>query len=364
MNRNRSNLRRSGLSLLSLVALVLTLSAGVFAAPAASAAPASQSQGIATITVPANGTVTIKARGFCLDFGKPFPTGNMTPTGLGGDQVRGALNYAIEQGYADTNAEQVQLAIWYLRDNTWHSQDNATAQQIVQNANSGTIPTGTGTSLADAVSQGSVTVSATFVPQSADAFYGDADVQIKNNTAQELTLYMPIGVQFTAGPSGEFQDLLAYQLTAAQVGTPTAGSTVTAGATTTATAAATGTVSGTSTVSATGTAVGTSTVSATGTAVETTTPAATGTVAETTTPAVTETVAPIATTAVATPEATATVEATAVPTIESTSTPLPAGNTLPATGESDGLLLTALMLAAVGLIAGLGFRLMHSARTR
>ena len=189
---NNNYLSKAGLSALAVIMLGLTLVGGLFAAPTISmAAPDYQSTAVNITTVPANGTVTIKARGFCLAFGKPFPTQAMTINGVGSDKARNALNYAIDKGYAAGNAQQVQLAIWYLQDNTWHNTDNVIAQEIVTNSTTSTLPTVNAVALTDALGQKSVNVSATFVPQTSDAFYGDASVIITNTTSAISTSICP-----------------------------------------------------------------------------------------------------------------------------------------------------------------------------
>ncbi len=196
------------------------------------ASGADQALQLTVTSVPANGAVTLKARGFCLDFGKTFPTGSMSPLGAGKSNLVGALNYAVQKGYTESNAQQVQLAVWYLRDNTWHNADHVIAQEIVSNASS-TPATASGLSLTDAITQKSVTVSAKFVPQTADTFYRDGDVVITNTTSAAINVYMPIGVSFEVPNSGgQFQNLLAYQLVQATT-TPTVGATSTALATAT-----------------------------------------------------------------------------------------------------------------------------------
>src|SRR6476660_4941936 len=74
----------------------------------------------AAVTIPGGGSVDLTVRGFCLNYGKPFPTGQMSAAGLAADNLRSALNYSIGKGYTDSNARQVELGIWYLVDNTWH----------------------------------------------------------------------------------------------------------------------------------------------------------------------------------------------------------------------------------------------------
>jgi hypothetical protein len=212
------------------IATIVFMLAGAFAMPTTGRANQLE-QGIgpgqapASITIPANGSVTIQVRGFCLDFGEPFPTVPTNASGPADAKVRQALNYAISKGYTEGNPEQVQQAIWYLRDNQWHSEDRTIAQEIVNNATDANTPNdgGSGTSLAAAIAGGQASVTASFTPQTQDAFYGDGNAEIRNLTGTELRVFMPIGVVFTAGAGGNFQDLIGYQLAAGQTevqGTP------------------------------------------------------------------------------------------------------------------------------------------------
>jgi hypothetical protein len=303
--------------------LGLTLVAGLFAAPTATqAAPTYKVEPPHVVSIPANGTMTLKARGFCMDFGKPFPTGAMAPNGLAAANIRGALTYAIDKGYADGNAQQVQLAIWNLRDNTWHNESHAVASEILSNTTTSTPPTANALSLPDAMTQKSVNVSAQFTPQTADAFYGDGNVVITNTTAAALNVYMPIGVVFTVpNGAGAFQDLVSYELVQAE-GTPTAGATSVA----------------TSTVAASVTPAASATAGATGTTLATVTSEATAQVT--------------ATTAVATVEPTM----TEAPTVEvATATAVPVSAPLPSTGGGSDTGLIMALIVALGLsMAGLG----------
>jgi hypothetical protein len=195
--------------------LVLILALGPLVARASTVAPPSQGQSLNPVTVPAGGTATLTVRGFCIDFGKPFPTGNMTTNGLAQDNVRAAINYSIQKGYTEGNPAQVELAVWFLRDNIWHNTDNAVAQEIANNATTANTPptTGDGTSLDDAVKQNKVTLQATFVAQTAGHYYGDVTIQIKNTGTADLKVYMPVGTLFTVpNGAGKFQDLAAYAL--------------------------------------------------------------------------------------------------------------------------------------------------------
>jgi hypothetical protein len=295
----------------------------------------------AMLTIPAGGSATLTVRGFCLDYGKPFPMQEVQASGPADDRIRAALNYSLDRGYTDGNPQQVELAIWFLRDNTWHAQEHTIAQEIVDNATPANAPAAIsgGTSLTDAIAQNKVTVSAQFTPQTQDHFYGDGQAVIKNATGAEIQVYLPIGTVFSAGAGGNFQDLAAFGLTspAAQV-------------TGTTTATASPVLTGTTTATASPVLTGTATTVVTGTATTVVTGTATTVVTGT------ATVAPIAT-AVETPTALATVTTAALETStpEPTATTTAGGGTLPQTGGGDRsppvflAVMLALALAAMGL---------------
>ncbi|MEO5951946.1 MAG: hypothetical protein ABIQ44_05685 [Chloroflexia bacterium] len=226
------------LTITALSSLLATVLLAAFSAlPSTSLASSPAQVGPQPMTLPAGGTASIKVRGFCLAFGKPFPTGSTSLNGLATDNVRQALYYALQKGYTDSDATQVQEAIWFLQDKTWHNADHIIGQEIVDNAASvSAIPTGSGTAITEPTLQNVLTMTATFIPQTPDAFYGDADLVIKNTGTTELQFYVPIGAKFTVpGSNGQFQDLLVYALQPAG-GTPTV-----AAATEVATVAATST---------------------------------------------------------------------------------------------------------------------------
>ena len=195
------------------IALAIAIMFGLLVSPHVGRADnVRQTQGPRSITIPAGGTATITVRGFCLDFGKPFPTGQMEAKGLADEKLRAALNYAITKGYTEGNPQQTELAVWFLRDNTWHAPERTIGQEIVDNAVSAPNDAGDGTMLSEAVTQKQVSVTATFVPQTADNFYGDGEAEIKNLTNAELRVYMPVGMVFSAVGGGNFQDLMVYEL--------------------------------------------------------------------------------------------------------------------------------------------------------
>lgn len=183
---------------------------GLLVSPAFGSADSARQQGPRSVTIPAGGSVTLQSRAFCQDFGKDFPTAEISAKGLADSKIRAALNYAISKGYAETNPTQVELAVWFLRDNTWHGDQHTVAQEILDNATTPPNDSGDGISIVDAVAQNKASATAKYVPQTKDNFYGDGQITIKNLTNADLKVFMPIGVVFAAD-SGNFQGLVAYE---------------------------------------------------------------------------------------------------------------------------------------------------------
>ena len=229
MNKRDNNSKARPSIMTTATALGMALMLGLLFTPLAThAGSMQQTQGPRSLTIPAGGTITLQSRAFCLDFGKDFPTGDMNGKGLVDEKIRAALNYAINKGYTEGNPQQVELAVWFLSDGTWHATEHAIGQEIVDNAVTAPNDAVDGTSLADAIAQNKAGVTAKFVPQTKDNFYGDGDVAIKNLTGAELKIYMPIGQLFEA-PSGNFQRLAGYDLGTEKVevqGTPVTPTTV------------------------------------------------------------------------------------------------------------------------------------------
>ncbi|HKP54723.1 MAG TPA: hypothetical protein VJ183_18965 [Chloroflexia bacterium] len=204
--------------------LSIALMFGLLIAPhVGSAGSVQQAQGPRSVTIPAGGSVLLQVRGFCLDFGKPFPTGEMSAKGLADGKIRAALDYAINKGYAENNPQQTELAVWFMRDGIWHAPEHTVGQEIVANAISPPVDAGDGISLSDAITQNKVSVTGKFVPQTKDNFYGDGEAEIKNLTDAELKVFTPIGIVFSSTAGGDFQDLMAYELGTEKVevqGTP------------------------------------------------------------------------------------------------------------------------------------------------
>jgi hypothetical protein len=267
----RTTRQLAGVSLLTLAALLFV--SGLTSATAV-AQPLPQATSGQPITIAAGQSATLQVRGFCLDFGKLFPSQSNAPTGLAPDQARAALNYAVSKGYDTSDPRQVQEAIWFLVSGEWHRDDHALGQEIVDAAKNGNMPaTPGGTSLIDALQANNLIATITFTPggglTGSDAFYGDGTLTITNNGTQDAQVYLPFGSIFPPANSAE-QRLIGYALAAAQ---PAATTTVEATGTVepSATAEATSTVA--ATTAPTATTMPTETAAPTQTAAPTMTPA-------------------------------------------------------------------------------------------
>lgn len=214
---------RLATAMFAVALLTLALSTGqAFASPSAettnapTAAPTPYQ-----FRVEPNQTFRVTVRGYCIDFGKTFPTGSLELEAGTDARLSSALAYAFEKGYADQNFKQTGLAIYYLRANTWRDSDlgesnHDVAQEIVNNAQ---------TSYTDPnISQASSLIEAARANQvqarienfraidnqtSGSNFYGEGELVVTNMSGTALNLYLPFG---TIGPaqSATFQNMLLY----------------------------------------------------------------------------------------------------------------------------------------------------------
>src|SRR5690242_5319818 len=128
----RMTSKMMGSTLLLLSALLFTLGLGSTAAQAQRLDQGATNQ---TLTIKAGQSATLQIRGFCLDPGKPFPTGISKPDSLANDGIRAGLNYAVNKGYDRSDPRQVQEAVWFLQTGTWQNPNHTLGQEIVTAAN-------------------------------------------------------------------------------------------------------------------------------------------------------------------------------------------------------------------------------------
>jgi hypothetical protein len=169
-------------------------------------------QSSSAFTVPPGGRVLVRFEAYCLDYGGTFPRAIVAPSaaaGLAPANVRAALNYIQGHRPADTQAAlQAQYAIWRLQGVTGLPKGSDAVAQgtpVTDPANAQSI-------IAAGLSSGQWSLEmaawgplgqpvqiAGGVP---DYFYGTGQLMVRNNTQQQLSLYMPIGIIFPPASSG------------------------------------------------------------------------------------------------------------------------------------------------------------------
>src|SRR6476469_221517 len=111
-----SRLRQATAALLPFVLIVCAMASSVSNAPSASAAPLS-SVPSQTVPLAAGGSAGITVRAFPLQPNGAMPQGALAlpQTPLASARLRTTLFYGVDWGYADTEPQQVALAIWYAQ---------------------------------------------------------------------------------------------------------------------------------------------------------------------------------------------------------------------------------------------------------
>jgi hypothetical protein len=149
---------------------------------------------------------------YCLDFGGTFPPALAAPSaaaGLAPANVRAALNYIQGHRPADAQAAlQAQYAIWRLRGVAGLPRgtdavaqgtpvtDPASARSIIDGGLS------RGEWSLDMTAWGPIGRPVQIATGAPDYFYGAGQMIVRNNTRQQLSLYMPVGVIFPPASSG------------------------------------------------------------------------------------------------------------------------------------------------------------------
>jgi hypothetical protein len=163
-------------------------------------------QANAAFTVPPGGRVLISFEAYCLDFGGSFPPTVGRPSGDAGlapANVRAALNHIRANRPRDTAAAlQAQYAIWRLmgvpglpRGSDAVAQgtpitDPANARSIIE---AGLVR---GEWSLEVTAWAPIGRPAQIAAGASDHFYGAGQMIVRNNTRQQLALYMPVGTLF------------------------------------------------------------------------------------------------------------------------------------------------------------------------
>jgi hypothetical protein len=169
----------------------------------------------------------INVHGFCLNYGLPFPGDVLQPSELASDPLRNAAIYSLANGYIDSNAFDVEKAIWYLSDGTrLDGQDYTLADEIIAYANSGVQPADVVDGvphMVELVTAGSLEASVTeFVNIAPDqgSFFGNGTLTITNVSEAPQQFVVSYGTVTRDETEGDQQDMLVFPSQPAPVVTP------------------------------------------------------------------------------------------------------------------------------------------------
>ena len=188
--------------------------------------------GTNVVTLAAGQSASIPANFWCLDFGKPFPTGITGPSGTAPAKVVSVLQAAKAAGSINSNPYQTQLAVWYAADGTWHDTGNAghaLAQQLITAAGTYTAtPTAATQSLGALMDKGRLKVVAQNFQAVSDnsgglpAYHGTGNIVVTNTSSQSVSFVLD-GAVFQPTNAGA-QTLFAQTANTPQIvaATPTA----------------------------------------------------------------------------------------------------------------------------------------------
>ncbi len=161
--------------------------------------------------------VTLQPGEFCLNYGLPFPGDVLLPTELASDPLRNAAIYSLANGYIDSNAFDVEKAIWYLSDGTrLENQDYTLADEIVAYANSGVQPADVVDGvphMVELVTAGSLEASVTkFVNVAPEqgSFFGSGTLTITNVSQRPQQFVVSYGTVTVDETDGDQQNMLVF----------------------------------------------------------------------------------------------------------------------------------------------------------
>ncbi len=169
------------------------------------------------VTLQPGESTEIEVHGFCLNYGLPFPGDVLLPTELASDPLRNAAIYSMANGYIDSNAFDVEKAIWYLSDGTrLDNQDYTLADKIIAYANSGVQPADVVDGvphMVELVTAGSLEASVTkFVNVAPEqgSFFGSGTLTITNVSQEPQTFVVSYGTVTVDETDGDQQNMLVF----------------------------------------------------------------------------------------------------------------------------------------------------------
>jgi hypothetical protein len=171
-----------------------------------------QAQASSAFTVPPGGRVLVSFEAYCLDFGGAFPLALAAPSadaGLAPANVRAAINYIRGHRPGDSQAAlQAQYAIWRLRGVAGLPKGSDAVAQgtpVTDPANARSILDGglnRGEWSLDVTAWSPIGRPVQLASGVSDNFYGAGQMIVRNNTRQQLSLYVPVGTIFPPAGSG------------------------------------------------------------------------------------------------------------------------------------------------------------------
>jgi hypothetical protein len=169
------------------------------------------------VTLQPGAKTEIKVYGFCLNYGLPFPGAELKPVELAADPLRNAAIYALANNYIDSNAYDVEKAIWFLSDGTrLNGQDYTLADKIIAYANSGVQPADVvagvphlAEKLADGGLQAVVTGFVNVAPEKG-SFYGNGTLTITNVSQAAQRFVVSYGTVSRDETAGDQQNMLVF----------------------------------------------------------------------------------------------------------------------------------------------------------
>ena len=176
-------------------------------------------QASSAFTVPPGGRVLVSFEAYCLDFGGAFPPTVARPNGDAGlapANVRAALNYIRSNRPGDAAAAlQAQYAIWRLMGVPGLPRGSDAVAQgtpVADPANARSIIDGglnRGEWSLEMTAWAPIGRPAQIAAGASDHFYGAGQMIVRNNTRQQLALYMPVGTILPPSVRGH-QRVAAY----------------------------------------------------------------------------------------------------------------------------------------------------------
>ena len=204
-------LRRSAALALVLVLLLSALPMAAFAQDGGAAI------GPYIVTLQPGESADIEVHGFCLNYGLPFPGDVLLPTELASDPLRNAAIYSLANGYIDSNAFDVEKAIWYLSDGTrLDGQDYTLADEIIEYATSGVQPADVVDGvphMVELVTAGSLEASVSgFVNVAPEqgSFFGSGTLTITNVSDAAQQFVVSYGTVTVDEADGDQQNMLVF----------------------------------------------------------------------------------------------------------------------------------------------------------